>query len=91
MYDPLTKSLDTKRAGASEKETADYKRELDKKRWDEADESVKRQMLYDSFIKAGIQAGEVTPEEVTEALTKGNIDDALNWLASKRKILNPNT
>ena len=91
MYDPLTKSLDTKRAGASEKETADYKRELDKKRWDEAPEDVRRQMLYDSFIKAGIQNGEVTPEEVTEALTKGNIDDALNWLASKRKILNPNT
>lgn len=70
MYDPQLEATKARSAAAVEKDTADYKRELDARRWTEADESVKRQMLYDSFIKAGIQAGEVTPEEVTEALTK---------------------
>lgn len=91
MYQPQLDNTAKQTATAFDRDTADYKRELEAKRWAEADESVKRQMLYDSFVKAGIVAGEVTPEEVTEALTKGNIDDALNWLASKRRILNPNT
>jgi len=91
VYDSQLTATKTRVTTATEKDTADHKRELDKKRWDEADDTVKRQMLFDSFIKAEIKAGEVTSEEVTEALTKWNIDDALNWLAERRRILNPQT